>query len=483
VIERKANYLQLLILCFTVSANGLETEIYRLHILFRPCRWLDTPRHPSKEDKRNQEKVKAQLEDLNASHLTRSSAKKSNLELPTTAGTRPSGDAGEDLPSEFPTSTKSDDSLQLPEVPESTPDLKAKPARKQPRRGLAEESGRDDVLVAERPSSAGTLTRSALRKGAPEPAQEPSLDSSAVSTPASVLGKRTIDWTDSYVGPESQVFEKGATWRKRRSVRGESGPSSRYSIGGTGSGRNTGFGSSEKKPLHYFRRSTGQIGASGGEAIPLLRSPNPVTDVESAGAGHKDEKDNRFKSYYKKGKVGSSLEPKSAEEISPVETDRKTKSQTRRQQRKLPLSEVYGVMEPLLPAKAAKKGATVLVGKDNSLSPSGQSFGRSTPSDVASEPKEAGHSKSPPKKRKLSWVLSEDSVVRETDSSKRTSARKSISSAHTVSNDISLCVQAVQVQEFLKFLIIISWDCFNDLIRRYLLRVHRILEAYFSRLQ
>lgn len=426
---------QLHISCFTVSANGLATEICRPHILVRPCRWLDAPRHPSKEDKKNQEKVKAQLEDLSASHLTRSSAKKSNLESPTAAGTRPSGDAGEVSPSEIPTPGNTDDSLQLPEVPESTPDLKARPARKQRKRGFAEESGRDDVSVADRSTSAGTLTRSALRKGAPEPAQEPSLDTSAVSTPVSALGKRTIDWTDSYIGPESQLFEKGATWRKRRSVRGEGGSSSRYSIGGSGSGRNTGFGTSEKKPLHYFRRSTGQTGASDGETNHLLSSPNALTDVESAGAGLKDEKDNRFKSYYKKGKVGSSLEPKSAEEISPVETEKKTKSQTRRQQRKLPLSEVYGVMSPSLPVKVTKKGTTILVGKDNSLSPSGQSFGKGTPSEVASESKEAGHSKSPPKKRKLSWVLSEDSVLRETDSPKRSSARKS----NSVSNDIFLC--------------------------------------------
>jgi hypothetical protein len=442
--------------CFTVSATGLETEICRRLFLVRPCRWLDTPRHPSKEDKKNQEKVKAQLEDLNASHLTRSSAKKSNLESPTAAGTRPFGDAGEVSPSDY--------SSHLPEVPESTPDLKAKAARKQRKRGLSEESGRDDVLVADRPTSAGTLTRSALRKGAADSAQEPSLDTSAVSTPASALGKRTIDWTDSYIGPELQVFEKGATWRKRRSVRGESGPSSRYSIGG--SVRNTGFSSSEKKPLHYFRRSTGQVGASDAETIPLLSSPKPLTDADdSAGPGHKDEKDNRFKSYYKKGKVGSTLEPKSAEETSLVETEKKSKSQTRRQQRKLPLSEVYGAIEPLLPAKATKKGTTILVGNDNSLSPSGQSFGKSIPSDVASEPKEAGHSKSPPKKRKLSWVLSEDSVVRETDSPKRTSARKSISSAHTVSNDILMCVQAVCVHELLKFLIRNPLDCFNGLIR------------------
>lgn len=387
------------------------------------------------------------MEDVNASHLTRASAKKSNLELPTAVGNRPSG--GEVSPSEIPTPRNTDDSLQLPEVPESTPDMKAKLVRQQRKRGPAEESGRDDVLVADRPTSAGTLTRSALRKGAPEPVQEPSLDTSAVSTPASGLGKRTIDWTDSYVGPESQVFEKGATWRKRRSVRGESGPSSRYSIGGSGSGRNTGFGSSEKKPLHYSRRSTGQIGASDGETTHLHSSPNPLTDVESAGTGNKDEKDNRFKSYYKKGKVGSSLEPKPAEEISPVETEKKTKSQTRRQQRKLPLSEVYGAMEPLLPGKSTKKGTTILVGNENSLSPSGQSLGKSTPSDVASEPKEAELSKSPPKKRKLSWVLSEDSVVRETDSPRRTSARRSNSSAHTVSKDFFLVVQAVLVQELL----------------------------------
>jgi hypothetical protein len=77
---------------------------------------------------------------------------------------------------------------------------------------------------------------------------------------------------------------------------------------------------------------------------------------------------------------------------------------------------------------------------DHSLSPSRQSFGKSTPSVVASEPKEVGHAKSPPKKRKLSWVLSEDSVVQETDTPKRTSARKgnSIVSTRTI-----LCAQAV----------------------------------------
>lgn len=400
---------------------------------------MDPPRHPSKEDKKNQEKNKAQLEDVNASHLTRSSAKKSGLDSPTAAGIRPSGDE-EISPCKLLTPRDTtDDDMQLSEVPESTPETNVKPARVLRKRGPLEESARDDVLSAERPTSAGTLTRSSLRKGAPEPAPELSLDTSAVSPPASTLGKRTIDWTDSYVGPESQVFEKGATWRKRRSVRGESGPSSRYPLGGSGSGRNTGFGS-EKKPLQYFRRSTGQIGASDAETtLPLLVSPNTVTNVESAGALQQEEKDNRFKSYYKKNKVGSSTEPKPTEETSLLESEKKTKSQTRRQQRKLPLSEVYGAIEPVVPARATRKGTNIITGNDGSLSPSGQSFGKSTPSDVASDPKESSQSKSPPKKRKLSWVLSEDSVLRENDSPKRTSARKSISGALTVSNCHSVC--------------------------------------------
>ena len=434
---------------------------WKLKFLGFFSRWLDTPRHTSKEDKKNQEKEKPQLEELNASLPTRSSAKESNVESPIGGGALSSG-GGEISPPEIPTSRNADDPLLPSEAPESTSDLQVKPARKQRKRGLAEESGKDDILDADRPASAGTLTRSALRKGAPEPVQEPSLDTSAVSTPVSTLGKRTIDWTDSYIGPESQVVEKGVSFRKRRSVRGESGPSSRYSIGASGSGRSTGFGSSEKKPLHYFRRSTGQVGALDGEPINL-DTPLPLTDVQSPGADQKDEEDNRFKSYYKKGKVGSSLEPKpkstsastsdksqlgasksrvnrAAEEVSPAETEKKTKSQTRRQQRKLPLSEVYGAMEPLLPVKVTNKRTTTLVGKDLSLSPSRQSFGKATPSGVASEPKEVGHSKSSPKKRKLSWVLSEDSVAQETDTPKRTSARKGNSSSNIVSTGIIFCV-------------------------------------------
>ncbi|KAG0557150.1 hypothetical protein KC19_11G106100 [Ceratodon purpureus] len=409
-------------------------------------RWLDTPRHTSKEDKKNHEKDKTNPEELNAPIPTRSSAKESNLESPSGAGNLSADERGDVSPPEIPTSRNTEDTSLLPEGLESTPDLKVKPARKQRKKGLAEESGKDDILDANRPASAGTLTRSALRKGAPEPAQEPSLDTSAVSTPLSTLGKRAIDWTDSYIGPESQVVEKsqGVSFRKRRSVRGESGPSSRYSLGGSGSGRSTGFGSSEKKPLHYFRRSTGQVGAIDGDPINL-DSSNPLADVESLGAGQKDETDNRFKSYYKKGKGGRSLEPKSkietigdklqlgpgksrvnrvVEEVSLVEPEKKTKPQTRRQQRKLPLSEVYGAMEPLVPAKMASKKTNTLVGTDHSLSPSSQSLGKNTPSDVASEPKEVGHATSPPKKRKLSWVLSEDSVMQEADTPKRSSARK-----------------------------------------------------------
>lgn len=410
-------------------------------------RWLDTPRHTSKEDKKNQEKEKAQLEELNVHYSTRSSAKKSYPESRSGARTVSSVDRGEIPPSDIPSSRNTDDNSLTPEVPESTSILKVKSTRKQLEKATVEKSGKDNVQVAERRTSAGTLTRSASTKGAPELPQGSSLDTSVVntptSTPASALGKRTSDWTDSYIGPEWQLFEKGGSWRKRRSVRGESGLSSRYSIGG--SVRNIGFSSSEKKPLHYFRRSTGQLGVSDQKTFDPLSSAQPATDIESVGIDLKEEPDSRFKSYYKKNKSGSFSEQKlkrmyantsdklqlggsksrvnnAVEVASPVETEKKTKSQTRRQQRKLPLSEVYGIVEPLLPGKkTTKKGTTIPLDKESSLSTSKQSLGKSTPQSVATDHEEIGHSKSPTKKRKLSWVVSEDSVVLETDAPKRIS--------------------------------------------------------------
>lgn len=301
------------------------------------------------------------------------------------------------------------------------------------------------------------FTRSASKKGASEIMVEQSKDVSTVNLSTSVLGKRTSDWTDSYVGPEIQGPEKGGQLRKRRSVRGENGPSSRYLLGGNVGGRVSGFGSSEKKPLHYIRRSTGQIRGKSSGVTDNTFSPLALAGVATALAGHKDQKDGRFRRNGGKVKFSSaeqkskSLSASSAEKLqlgassnktrssqateeSPsIETDKRKQSQTRRQQRKLPLSEVYGTVEPVPPVKPTTK-STVHAEKDHSPSPSRLSFGKSTSPDIGLEHKEAGPSKSPLKKRKLSRVVSEDNGLPDTHILKRSAAKRGKYGAQLVSS-------------------------------------------------
>ena len=303
------------------------------------------------------------------------------------------------------------------------------------------------------------FTRSASKKGASEIRVEQSKDVSTVNLSTTVLGKRTSDWTDSYVGPELQGSEKGGQLRKRRSVRGENGPSSRYLLGGNVGGRVSGFGSSEKKPLHYIRRSTGQIrGKSSGVTDNTSTfSPLALAGVATALAGQKDQKDGRFRRNGGKVKF-SSAEQKSksssassaeklhlgagsnktrgsqaTEESPSIDTDKRKQSQTRRQQRKLPLSEVYGTVEPVPPVKPTTK-STVHADKDHSPSPSRLSFGKSTSPDIGLELKEVGPSKSPLKKRKLSRVVSEDNGLPDTHVSKRSASKKGKYGAQLVSS-------------------------------------------------
>jgi hypothetical protein len=205
-------------------------------------------------------------------------------------------------------------------------------------------------------------TRSAAKKGTVEIVVDQGIFPS--NTAHSVLGKQAADSPEVPTGVMSPNLGQV---RRQRSFRSEVHQSTVIPFGGVAVKRSPVIGFSEKKDHHYTRRSsTRQENSSAQRNQKLSGSQeNEQDDNNVIATARRNRMEIEQQSrVIRKGSIGDvpaknekTLASQIDEESPKEEFARRKQSQSRRhQQRELPLSEVYGTVEPLSLTKVSAKG-------------------------------------------------------------------------------------------------------------------------------